>query len=60
MKTQLNSPRPRLAFTLIELLVVMAVIATLAAMIFPAAGAIKIAGGHQARGDAVEGHRIGH
>lgn len=41
MKTQLNSPRPRLAFTLIELLVVMAVIATLAAMIFPAVGAIK-------------------
>ncbi len=40
MKTQLTSPR-RLAFTLIELLVVMAVIGVLAAMIFPAIGAIK-------------------
>lgn len=42
MKTRNFSLRPRLpAFTLIELLVVMAVIATLAAMIFPAIGGLK-------------------
>jgi prepilin-type N-terminal cleavage/methylation domain-containing protein len=41
MKTQLNFPRHRQAFTLIELLVVMAVMAVLAAMIFPAIGGIK-------------------
>lgn len=42
MKTQTtNSPRALRAFTLIELLVVMAVIAVLAAMIFPAAAAVK-------------------
>lgn len=42
MKTQIPpATRHRLAFTLVELLVVMAVIATLAAMIFPAAAMIK-------------------
>ncbi|MGC3957911.1 MAG: type II secretion system protein [Verrucomicrobiota bacterium] len=37
-----NFKSPRLAFTLIELLVVIAVIGVLAALIFPAVGAIKI------------------
>jgi prepilin-type N-terminal cleavage/methylation domain-containing protein len=41
MKTQTQSLSRRLAFTLIELLVVMAVIAVLAAMIFPAAAIVK-------------------
>jgi prepilin-type N-terminal cleavage/methylation domain-containing protein len=41
MKTQTQSFPRRLAFTLIELLVVMAVIAVLAAMIFPAAAIVK-------------------
>jgi prepilin-type N-terminal cleavage/methylation domain-containing protein len=41
MKTQTRSFSRRLAFTLIELLVVMAVIAVLAAMIFPAAAIVK-------------------
>ena len=38
---QIKLHKPTRAFTLIELLVVMAVIATLAAMIFPAAAAVK-------------------
>jgi prepilin-type N-terminal cleavage/methylation domain-containing protein len=41
MKTQIYMARRLSAFTLVELLVVMAVIAVLAAMLFPAAGAIK-------------------
>ena len=42
MKTNCPLPnRRRRAFTLVELLVVMAVIATLAALLFPAVGAIK-------------------
>jgi prepilin-type N-terminal cleavage/methylation domain-containing protein len=41
MKTQITPVRCGLAFTLVELLVVMAVIAVLAALIFPAAGALK-------------------